>query len=302
MKQKTIQNQVSISGIGVHSGTASTVILRPAPANSGITLINPTFPEEPIKIGTIIPEHAMHATVIRQKSWAISTIEHLMAAIAGLEIDNLMIEVSGQEVPILDGSALPFVHAIKQVHIKEQEAPKQFLTPKETLEFEYEGKHIRIEPLGKEKEPLLTVNYSVDFDHPLVRDTKIEGIITPEFFMKEIAPARTFGFLEQLPMLRKHGLAKGTTLGNTVVVGTEELLNEKRFENEFVRHKLLDLLGDLSLLGKQLVGTLTAHKTGHNFNRQVVEHYLKNPSEWRNISSTVKTVGLFYKTKEFACT
>ena len=280
-QQKTIQKQIVISGIGVHSGIASTVILRPAPANSGITLINPKFPDEPIKIGTIIPEHAMHATVIQQKSWAISTIEHLMAAIVGLGIDNLIVEVSGPEVPILDGSALPFVHAIIQAGISKQEAAKQFLTPKEPLEFEYEGKQIRIEPLETGKEPLLTVHYSVDFGHPLVKDTKIEGVIITDFFTKEIAPARTFGFLEQLPMLRKHGLAKGTTLGNTVVVGEEEFLNEKRFEDEFVRHKLLDLLGDLSLLGRPLVGNIIAHKTGHNFNRQVIEHYLKKPGKWK---------------------
>jgi len=277
--QQTIKKEITIEGIGVHSGHHSIITLTPAPTNSGIQLINKQFPSEPIYIGTTLPEQAMHATVLKSGSWAISTTEHLMAAIYGLGIDNLIIIIKGCEIPIMDGSAIPFVHAIQQAGIKKQNKPKQFVTPKKTLRFEDHDKFIELTPATQNFN--LSFRYSVNFDHPLVQDTSINGCLSSQFFIQEIAPARTFGFLEQLPLLRKHGLAKGTTLGNTVVVGNENFLNSRRFDNEFIRHKLLDLIGDLALLGKSFIGTVTAHKTGHAFNRKIVEHFIQNPTEWK---------------------
>jgi UDP-3-O-[3-hydroxymyristoyl] N-acetylglucosamine deacetylase len=254
-------------------------MLSPSAPNSGITLINTNFPDNPLIVGTFVPEPAMHATVIKGQSFAVSTIEHLLATIAGLEIDNVKIEIDGPEVPIFDGSALPFVQAIESVGLETQESKKRFLTPKRTLKFEDEDRFLEIIP-DYDHSHMLTFDYSLDFAHPLMQESQFRCNITAEFFTKEIAPARTFGFLQQLPFLRKHGLAKGTTLGNTVVVGDNTFLNSTRFSNEFIRHKLLDLIGDLSLLGKNLVGSIKAHKTGHNFNRKVIEHFLNNRDQW----------------------
>ena len=283
MKQKTILKTVSLTGVGVHSGHASTISLHPSQANSGITIKNKNFPEKPLCIGLTIPEQAMHATVLKHSSlqWAISTTEHMFAAIAGLGIDNLIIEVEKGEFPILDGSALPFVNALEQGGFKIQSEQKKFLSPKVPLHFEENDRYIKILPAKDNSN--LHFTYSIHFDHPLIPQGTLSGTLTPEFFKKEIAPARTFGFLEQLPLLRKHGLAKGTTLGNTVVVGENMFLNTRRFADEFIRHKFLDLLGDLALLGRPLAGTISAHKTGHAFNRKVIEHYIKNPDKWELI-------------------
>ncbi|MCK4517263.1 UDP-3-O-[3-hydroxymyristoyl] N-acetylglucosamine deacetylase [Candidatus Babeliales bacterium] len=281
-QQKTIKKDIFLEGIGVHSGEKSSVRLIPADPNSGILLTNKSHPNDPIKIGSVIPEHAMHATILRTKTWAVSTIEHLMAALSGLEIDNLLVEIDGSEAPIFDGSALPFVQAIFAVGTQEQDVPRRFLTPKQPISFEEDGRFIEIKP-ATEGDLSLTFDYSITFDHPLVPPGNIRTTLTPDYFAKEIAPARTFGFLEQLPMLRQHGLAKGTTLGNTVVVGDEHVLNQLRFPDEFVRHKLLDLIGDLALAGKPLAGSITAKKTGHSFNRLVIEHLITHPEQWKTI-------------------
>ncbi len=287
MKQKTLKKEISFEGVGVHLGQKSHIVLKPAQPDSGIIFINSRNSDEKIEIGKVIPQEAMHASVLKKLNFMVSTIEHLMATISTLGIDNLVIEIDGIEVPILDGSALSFVHAIEQVELFEQDAEKFFLTPKKELEFkDKDGRLIQINPAKfcrktDSYDKNLYFDYVADFKHPLLGQSKLNGVVSSDFFIKNIAPARTFGFLEQLPFLRRHGLAQGTTLGNTVVIGQEEFLNDRRFEDEFVRHKFLDLLGDLALLGKNLVGTLKAQKTGHNFNRLVVQHYINNPGEWK---------------------
>jgi UDP-3-O-[3-hydroxymyristoyl] N-acetylglucosamine deacetylase len=290
MKQKSLKKQVCFQGIGVHFGQRTKLIIKPAPCNTGIIFINKCNPCEIIEIGKIVPEEAMHASVMKNGSFVISTLEHLMATVSGLLIDNLVIEMEGVEVPIFDGSALCFLDSFLNVGIEEQEEPKRFLTPIEQIEFkDSTGRQICVLP-AKFCEDLnsydtnLYFDYTADFNHPLLGKSFLKGVFSQGFFLKEIAPARTFGFLEQLPLLRRHGLAKGTNLGNTVVIGEEEFLNERRFEDEFVRHKFLDLVGDLALLGKNLAGTISAQKTGHNFNRLVIQHYVNNPEKWRLIS------------------
>ena len=289
MKQKTIKKEVCFNGVGVHSGIESSIILKPSQINSGIIFVNVAFPMENIKIGKVIPEVAMHASVIKNSKWFISTIEHLMSAVSALGVDNLIIEVKMPEIPILDGSALSFIDGIKEVGLEEQEELKKFLTPIKEIKFEdKEGRFLQIEPARCNKnlefDKNLYFEYQADFEHPLIGKSCLNGVLSEVFFIEQIAPARTFGFLEKLPFLRKHGLAKGTTLGNTVVIGEEEFLNERRFEDEFIRHKVLDLFGDLALLGKNLAGKIIAKKTGHSFNRLAVEHYIKNPGMWKLIS------------------
>lgn len=282
--QKTLNQELCFSGIGVHSGKPSNIILRPQVANHGIIFHNKSFPGEEITIGTVIPEIAMHATVVRQKNWMLSTIEHLMAALYVFGVDNVEVMVEGSEIPILDGSALPFVQGIKQAGIKPLDEAKQYITPTKDLAFEDEkGRSIKILPAQREGERYdqrLFIQYCADFNHPLASSGCLEGWICERFFTERIAPARTFGFVEQMPFLRKHGLAKGTSLGNTLVIGDEDVMNDSRIPDELICHKYLDLIGDLSLLGKALAGSVQAHRTGHSFNRLVIEHYLKHPDAW----------------------
>jgi len=283
--QKSLVRQVEFEGIGVHSGSFSSICIKPASANHGIVFKNSLFKDvaEFICIGKVGPLVAMHATVLKASSWKLSTVEHLMAACSLFGLDNLEIEVTGFEIPILDGSALPFVQAFNTIGIVEQKAKKNFITPLKRLYFEdKEGRFLEITPHYQDlQDHSLYVEYVADFSHPLIGVLSYKGLITQELFENEIAPARTFGFLEQLTYLRHHKLAQGSTLGNTAVMSEETYLNDLRFPDECVRHKVLDLLGDLALLGNQLVGTVRAAKTSHSFNRLVTEHFLNNPNEWR---------------------
>lgn len=284
MQQCTLKQEVIFEGIGVHSGQLCRIVLKPAAQDFGIVFINPKFPDSVFKIGAVIPEIAMQATVLKNSIWALSTTEHLLAAIIGIGLDNVLIEVHGFEIPIMDGSAAPFVQGILDSGFQTQNVPKKYLTPKEVLKFEDNktGRFIEIHP-AQDKSTDLHVSYTADFANKLVGNSQFECILIPEFFVQNIAPARTFGFLEQLPQMRKLGIAKGTSLGNTVVLSHEGFLNETRFEDECVRHKVLDLIGDLSLLGLSLAGKVIAAKTGHSFNREIVVHYISNPDLWRVI-------------------
>lgn len=276
--QKTLKQKVTFSGIGVHSGQAATVAVLPATVNSGIVFCNARDTSQCFTVGTVVPEVAMHATVIKSGTWFVSTVEHLMAALRMVGVDNAVIELSGHEIPILDGSALPFVQGFLDIGFEDQSDSKKYITPREPLQFsDPSGRSIIVKPATDTKE--LSVDYSADFNHPLAGSPHFSGVVTTTFFVEQIAPARTFGFLEQLPFLRQHNLAQGSSLSNTIVIGTE-VLNDMRFADECVRHKVLDLLGDLGLLPYQLVGSVKAHKTGHSFNRLVVEHYSKNPDQW----------------------
>ena len=284
--QTTLNKAIIFEGIGVHSGLSVRVVLKPATANFGIVFINPKFPGESFKIGSVIPEVAMQATVLKQKSWILSTVEHLLAAISSVGLDNVLIEIDGFEVPILDGSALPFVQGFLAAGLKVLQAPRKYITPKQDLRFEdaKTGRYIEIKPAKQSAVGVfvyeLEIDYIADFNHNLIGNSNFKCTLTPDVFANDISPARTFGFLEQLPQVRKHGLAKGTSLGNTVVLSNEGFLNELRFEDECVRHKVLDLIGDLALVGLPLIGQVKACKTGHNFNREVVVHYIFNPDQW----------------------
>jgi len=286
-KQQTLRSELFIQGFGVHTGAPCSIKLKPANQNSGISFINEQSSDQVIRVGHVIPDPAMHATVIRTNQWALSTVEHLMAALMLMGVDNADIFVQGTEIPILDGSALPFVQGIADVGLQQQDALKQWITPRDILEFtDDKGRFMVLEPaipVQQIYQPALFIDYNADFIHPLNGNPVLTGRVTQEFFVREIAPARTFGFLEQLPFLRHHKLAQGTTLGNSLVIGNGELLNEMRLPDECVRHKFLDLIGDLSLLGKMIIGNVKANKTSHNFNRLVIEHFLKNPEKWRVI-------------------
>lgn len=279
-KQRTLQKELIFKGIGVHSGVLSSIRLLPADKDTGIIFYNERFPDEPIKIGTLVPEKVMYATVIKQRNWMISTVEHLMAALYVVGIDNVAIHVNGVEIPILDGSALPFLQGILACGIYEQDAKKRFISPRKPITFSTDdGRYLEIAE-AQENNYSLKIEYDIDFEHYLIHANRLSGIISIDFFKQEIAPARTFGFIEQLPFLKERGLARGTSLGNTVVIGKEDYLNERRFDDEHIRHKYLDLIGDLAIIGLPLIGHIKAKKTGHIFNRLVVEHVLSHPNQW----------------------
>lgn len=284
-KQKTVAREVVFTGIGVHSGACARVIVKPNVDKTGIVFHHKDYPGDEIVIGKVIPELAMHATVVKARSWYLSTIEHLMAAFHMLGIAQAHVYVDAFEIPILDGSALGFVQGFLDVGLSSCEEDLSFLTPRQTLSFaDEQGRSIEIAPfdqasLGGEA-AMLHISYVADFSNPLLGRSYFEGGLTACTFIDHIAPARTFGFLEQLPMLRSHGLARGASLGNTVVLSNEEFLNDRRFEDECVRHKVLDFLGDVALLGYPLAGSVCAVKTGHSFNRRVVEHFLTTPDQW----------------------
>ena len=283
-KQHTLAKEISFSGIGVLNGLDSTVTLKPAPVGTGIQLCSPTTTEV-ITIGTVVPQVAMHATVLQQGSWRVSTIEHILAALAGLGIDNAMVELSGDEAPILDGSSVVFARKIQEVGTVAQDAAREYVTPTQVLKFEDTERNslIEIHP-AQSGNMSLTIDYAADFDMPGIEASRITCTLDGDFFAKEIAPARTFGFYEQLPYLQKHGLAQGASLENTLVIKDGKYVNEPRFADECVRHKLLDLIGDLYLLGKPLAGKVIARRTGHSFNRLVVEHKLAHPELWEIIN------------------
>lgn len=275
--QKTLKSSVTIGGIGVHVGVMTAITVAPAPEDHGIRFVNNTYADDHIIIGHVVPEIAMHASVVKGKKWAVSTVEHLMAALGMMEIDNAVIYVEGSEIPILDGSAANFVYHLNKIGSSPQAKPRCFIKPRIPLVFVEGEKRLMIEPWDQES---LYIDYDFDFDQSPLRPGRFRKNIDASTFKHFIAPARTFGFLNQLGMLRAHKLAQGSSLGNTLVVHEGVFLNDPRFEYECMMHKVLDLIGDLFLLGKPLYARVTACRTGHNFTRKVIEHFLTNPGDW----------------------
>jgi len=283
--QQTLAAALVISGIGVHTGKLSVIRLVPAGVDHGIIFTHQKFPNDFIKIGSVVPENAMHATVLKCGTWSLSTVEHLMAALYMLGVDNVLIEVDGFEIPILDGSALPFVQSIQEVGLKVQESKKRYLVPSKELNFaDDQGRSMKIVPCKSSEQRMDSFGISIEYEFvqssPYFGATRFKDNVSQSLFFEKVSPARTFGFLEQLPYLRKHGLAQGTNLGNTVVMSADGVINEMRFPDECVRHKVLDLIGDLALLGHFLKANICAKGTGHSFNRLVIQDYIEKPENW----------------------
>ena len=265
--QRTLERPATIEGIGLHTGERVSLTLRPASANSGVVFCRLDLPDHPVIPAR--PEHVVdtqYATTIAKGGASVKTIEHLMSALAGLGVDNVRVDIRGPEVPILDGSAAPFASLLRQAGIRRQFAPKTFLKVRQAVTVEAGTRSLRIVP-----SPKLRVIYTMSFDHPFlgVQTTALE--VGRERYVNEVAPCRTYGFVRDLDMLARLGLAKGGSLENALVIGEEGILNGPlRFPDELVRHKVLDLLGDLYLLGKPLVGTIIAHGAGHQMHLQLV--------------------------------
>ena len=266
--QRTIQKIAACEGIGLHTGQPVRMSLRPAPANSGVVFKRidlrdaPTIEAQP---ANIIDVH--HATSIGKNGVKVRTIEHLMAAFAGMGLDNVLVELDGEEVPVMDGSAAPFVELIRRADLRRQMAPRTYLKVKERLVVEDERRSIQIVPSER-----LQVIYTMRFDHPLLGEQSVAFDLSRETFVREIASCRTYGFVKDVEELRGRNLALGGSFDNAVVIGEAGVLNgDLRFRDELVRHKVLDLLGDLYLLGRPVVGTVIAHNAGHLLHTRLVQ-------------------------------
>jgi UDP-3-O-[3-hydroxymyristoyl] N-acetylglucosamine deacetylase len=278
--QKTLRKDIECAGIGLHSGVRAAMRLRPAAPNSGIVFRRMDLD------GAEIPARQEHlqrshlATTLARGEASIGTVEHVLAAAAGLGIDNLIVEVEGKEVPILDGSAAPFIYLMHEAGIKVQQAPRKFIKIIEPLRIEDGDKFVAVYPSDRFK-----ISYSIDFEHPLIGEQRQTFVITPRCFTEQIAPARTFGFLREVEALRKAGLALGGSMENAVVVGDNSILNNQlRFEDEFVRHKILDAIGDLMLAGAPLLGHVVAYRAGHALHSGLVETILNAEEAWQEVT------------------
>jgi UDP-3-O-[3-hydroxymyristoyl] N-acetylglucosamine deacetylase len=272
-RQRTFKQRVSLEGVGLHTGAKVRVTLAPEPADSGISfvLIDSSPAVEIPALSAYVVDTTMNTSLGRDGA-RVGTVEHLMAALAGCGIDNARIEVEGPEVPIVDGSSEPFVALVRQAGIHEQRAIRRFLMVRRPVTVTDGDKLARLSPArGK-----FSVSYTVDFQHPLISDQCCKLEMTEKSFQKEIARARTFGFKRDVERLHRAGLARGGTLDNAVVVDDFNILNPEglRFPDEFVRHKILDALGDLSLIGMPIIGHFTAVKSGHALNNQLVRKLL----------------------------
>ncbi len=288
LKQRTIKQEVKTIGVGVHSGTKVTLTLKPAPIDTGIvfTRVDLTppvvFPATALNIGD-----TKMASTLTKDGAKVSTVEHLLSACAGLGIDNLFIDVSAEEIPIMDGSASSFVYLIQQGGLQEQEAAKKFIRVLKPVEIrEGSGKSekwARLEPYDGFK-----LSFFIEFNHPAVDGTAQTAVVDFEkvSYVKDVARARTFGFMQDVEMLRGIGLARGGSLENAIVMDEYRILNADglRFDDEFVRHKILDAIGDLYLIGHPFLASYTAHKSGHGLNNQLLRVLLSQPDAYEIVS------------------
>lgn len=266
-KQKTLKDPVSFSGIGLHTGSTTTITFKPAPANTGIKFIRidqPNSGEIAADINNLID--VKRGTNIGLGSVKVHTVEHILSALAGLGIDNAYIEINANEPPVGDGSALPFIETLQKTSIVEQDVPRKYYELKEPVYYVHEDTSIIALPADDFK-----VSLTMVYNHPLIKSQHASFTITPEVFVKELAPARTFCFDFEIETLKKQGLAKGGSLVNAVVIGEKDIHNALRFPDEFVRHKILDLIGDFYLLGQPLKAHIIAVKCGHPSNTAFVQ-------------------------------
>jgi UDP-3-O-[3-hydroxymyristoyl] N-acetylglucosamine deacetylase len=281
--QRTLRNSIRATGVGLHTGKKVMMTLKPAPPDTGIC-----FRRVDLPLPVDIPARAQNVgdttlgTTLVQGEARISTVEHLLSAFAGLGIDNACVEVTAPEVPIMDGSAGPFVFLLQSAGIEEQDAFKRFIRVKKSVLVEDGDKWARFDPFEGFK-----VNFEIEFDHPIFKRRLQRATMdfSTTSFLKEISRARTFGFMRDLETLRAHNLALGGTLDNAIVLDDVGVMNEDglRYEDEFVKHKILDAIGDLYLLGHSLIGEFSGHKSGHGLNNRLLRALLADDEAWEEV-------------------
>ena len=282
--QKTISKKVSIQGVGLHSGDAVTLSLLPAKPDSGITFVRKDLnSNNTIKVDPFLVSDTRLCSTLEKDSAKVMTVEHLMSALYAYSIDNIIIEISGIEVPILDGSSNPFIYLIQSGEPINQEREKKFIKVKKALKYEIDGKFAMLEPYDGFK-----IDFSIDFPHPVFadRNNSISIDYYKDSYVDEIARARTFGFMQEVEYLRSNGLAKGGSLDNAIVMDEYKIINNDRlrYEDEFVRHKVLDAFGDLYLTGHALIGKFSAFKSGHEINNQLLRLLMKDKNSYDLVS------------------
>ena len=283
MCQSTIDRKIICSGIGLHSGKLVDLKLMPADENTGIVFqihgkdgVTQLRPNPKAVIATGL------ATTLGAGGVCVATVEHLLAALRGMEIDNILIEIKGGEVPIMDGSAASFVLLLKSAGIRRQKAPRQVARIVRPISIEQDGKWIKASPYNG-----LRVNYTIDFAHPAIGVQNLDLEITPRNFVEILAKARTFGFLKEVEYLNKHGLALGGSLDNAVVLDDYKVLNQDglRFPDEFVRHKILDFIGDMAMLGAPLEGYFEVYCSGHSLNNAFLRRLEESSALYLDVSA-----------------
>ncbi len=282
--QRTLKTRIGASGVGLHSGSRIGMTLLPAPPDTGI-VFRRTDLSPPVEIPALATRvgDTRLGTVLAAGDARVSTIEHLMSAFAGLGVDNAVVEVSDAEVPIMDGSADPFVFLLQSAGFVEQDRPKRFMRILQSVEVRDGDKWARFDPHEG-----FRVHFEIDFDHPLMRG----GLATATMdfssttYLKEVARARTFGFMRDIEALRRHNLALGGTLDNAIVLDDAGIMNEEglRYRDEFVKHKILDAIGDLYLLGHGIIGAFTGYKSGHGLNNRLLRELLERTEAWELVS------------------
>lgn len=284
IRQRTLKNSIRATGVGLHTGEKVTLTLRPAAPNTGVV-----FHRSDLDPGVSIPAAAENvgdtrlSTTLMRGGVRVSTVEHLLSAVAGLGIDNLHVDVSASEVPIMDGSAGPFVFLLQSAGLKEQNAAKKFIRIKRTVEIHDDDKWVRFDPYEGFK-----VGFCIDFEHPMFTSgsQRAELDFSSTSFVREVSRARTFGFMRDIEALRANQLALGGSLDNAIVLDDFKILNEDglRYENELVKHKILDVVGDLYLLGHSLIGAFTGHKSGHALNNQLIRRLKQDQEAWELVT------------------
>ena len=275
--QRTLRRPVSCVGIGLHSGNKVQLSLKPAPVDFGIRFRRTDLGNHEVPATVQHLAGIQLATGLAHNKVSVETVEHLLSALVSLNIDNVLIELNSPEVPIMDGSAAPFVYLVQEAGVKAQQQARAYLKIVRPIAISRGDKRIALYPSDHFK-----VTYSISFDHPLLRHQSRTLRITEESFIEEIAPARTFTFLKDVEMLRQNGLALGGSLDNAIVLGETGVLNNAlRFEDEFVRHKILDAVGDLALVGHPVIGHLVAHRAGHALHTEFAAKILEETSAWR---------------------
>jgi UDP-3-O-[3-hydroxymyristoyl] N-acetylglucosamine deacetylase len=282
VRQKTISQSVATRGIGLHTAVKVNLRLKPAPENTGYIFVRTDLDNFEIPASAEYISHCSYATTLLRRGVILSTTEHLLAALRGAGVDNCFLEIDNLEIPIMDGSSENFLELIEQAGTIEQNAPRRFLKIKKMVEFEQGDRKISVEPCGNYE-----IECSIDFPHPFIKRQNFNFTLSNGSFGREISRARTFGFTTEIEMLRKANLALGGSLDNAIVLTPEGMLNENplRFPNEFVRHKILDIVGDFALLGMPILGKIKAEKSGHSVHASLMSKLLKTESAWEIVEN-----------------
>src|ERR1700682_5429744 len=281
--QRTLRRQISCVGIGLHSGNKVTLSLKPAPPDFGIRFRRTDIGHHEVPATVHNLAGIQLATGLAREEVSVETVEHLLAALVSMGIDNVIVELNSPEVPIMDGSAAPFIYLIQEAGVKRLQTPRKYLKITRAISMSRGDKRIALYPSDHFK-----VTYSISYDHPLLRHQSRTLRITEESFIEELAPARTFTFLKDVEMLRQNGLALGGSLENAIVIGDTGVLNNAlRFDDEFVRHKILDVIGDMALVGHPIVGHLVAHRGGHALHTDFAAQVLNESDAWTLVEAPV---------------